>query len=63
MSDETNVAQFRSQLQTIAANGMLSLSIALGSQLKLFEALASTATEASPQTAKVVAAAANCKER
>ena len=60
---DKNVAQFRDQLKTIVAHGMLSLSIALGLELKLFEALAKTATETNPQCAKVVADAAKCKER
>uniref|UniRef100_A0A914WFB6 Methyltransferase domain-containing protein n=1 Tax=Plectus sambesii TaxID=2011161 RepID=A0A914WFB6_9BILA len=54
---------FRKQIETIATHGVLSMSIALGLKLKLFDALAKVASEEEPKSARDVADAAGMKER
>jgi hypothetical protein len=54
---------FRKEIETIAAHGVLSMSIALGYKLNLFDALAKVASEKDPKTAKEIADAADMKER
>ncbi|XGW05639.1 hypothetical protein V3C99_016191 [Haemonchus contortus] len=55
--------EFQKQLQNICISGMISASIALGSRLHLFEALASVGSAENPATPKQVAEKAGCKER
>jgi hypothetical protein len=63
MEKQEKLDGFRKQIQTIAAHGVLGMSIALGHKLKLFDALAKVATEKNPKSAKEVACAADMKER
>ncbi|VDM29233.1 unnamed protein product [Toxocara canis] len=57
------MANFDQTLLNIATNGMLSIVISLGQQLKLFDALAEIGSESSPATAKDVANRLKLKER
>jgi hypothetical protein len=63
MENTEKTAVWRKQLETIAAHGVLSMSIALGYKLHLFDALAQVASENDPKSAKEVADVADLKER
>lgn len=63
MEKAEKLSAFRKQMETIAAHGIISLSVALGHKLKLFDALAKVSSEKAPAVAKDVADAAGMKER
>jgi hypothetical protein len=63
MADEKKIEDFREQMETIAAHGVLSLAIAFGYKLQLFDSLAKISNELSPKTAKQLADSAGMKER
>ncbi|RCN29150.1 methyltransferase domain protein [Ancylostoma caninum] len=60
MAEKTD---FQKRLFQIGVDGVLSAAVALGSRLKLFDALASVSSEEKPATPTQVAEASGCKER
>uniref|UniRef100_A0A914E950 S-adenosylmethionine-dependent methyltransferase Rv2258c-like winged HTH domain-containing protein n=1 Tax=Acrobeloides nanus TaxID=290746 RepID=A0A914E950_9BILA len=57
------VAEFLDQIKEITAHGALSMAIALGIKLNLFEALAEVSSEENPATPEQVAKIASLKPR